>query len=65
MARLNALPGVAALLLARLMRAMLFGVEAADPLVFAGVALLLALVACFIPARRAARVDPMIARRAE
>ncbi len=57
---------VAALLLARLMRTMLFGVSATDPLIIAGVALLLvivALIACFIPARRAANVDPMIALR--
>jgi putative ABC transport system permease protein len=57
-----------ALLLARLLRTMLFGVSATDPLIFAGVALLLAfvaLLASLIPARRAAKVDPMIALRAE
>jgi ABC-type antimicrobial peptide transport system permease subunit len=52
--------------LARLMSAFLFGVTARDPLVFVGVPLLLtavALVAVWFPARRASRVDPMIALR--
>jgi putative ABC transport system permease protein len=47
---------------------MLFGVSATDPLTFAAVLVLLlaaALAACWIPARRASRVDPMIALRHE
>jgi predicted permease len=58
----------AALLLARFIATFLFGVTARDPLVFAGVPALLAVVAFFavyIPARRASFVDPVIALRAE
>ena len=58
----------ATLALTRLMKAMLFGVGATDPLTFASVSIFLfivAFLACYIPSRRAMRVDPMIALRYE
>ena len=57
-----------ALLSGRVLQGFLFGVTAADPRVLAAVSLVVAfatLAACYVPVRRAVRVDPMVALRAE
>jgi ABC-type antimicrobial peptide transport system permease subunit len=58
----------AGLWLTRILASLLFGVSAADPTTFlavSGIMLIVTLIACYAPARRATRVDPLIALRAE
>jgi len=59
---------VVSLGLTRLLRGLLLGVSATDPATFAAIALLLiviAMLACYLPARRATRLDPLVALRHE
>ena len=57
-----------ALAVSQLMRVILYGVQPRDPMIFTGVAVVLVstgLMACFIPATRATRIDPLVALRSE
>jgi putative ABC transport system permease protein len=69
MAALGVFFGVgASLVITRLLSTLLFGIRTADPLTFVGFAVLLSAVALFasyIPARRATRIDPLVALRYE
>jgi predicted permease len=64
----GAIGTIGALMLTRLMKDLLFGIGITDPVTYLGVAILMAgatVAACYIPARRATRVDPMVALRHE
>jgi len=69
LALVGAMVGLAAAgALSRLMSNLVFGVKTIDPVTYAataGILILVAVFACYIPARRAARVDPMVALRCE
>ena len=64
----TALGAAGAFVLTRFLSGMLFGVSSLDPLTFvamAGTLIAVTLIACYIPARRASRVDPLVALRYE
>jgi putative ABC transport system permease protein len=69
LAGIGVIVGIAAALpLARLLRALLFGITATDPFTFVWVSLTLVLVtvaACYVPARRALKIDPVRALRVD